>query len=151
MSTTALMITFGLNRHDVRLGWLTAALLARLSFWMTELFACRLPTSNLNYRHSLHDLVFFETSPPMRLTNILQSHCPFVVTARLNRLQQHSVEGDWCSLPLLIYFDIRGNKVVLWFHVWQVGFTFLSPRCRERVCFFSFLSSRTGFCFLITI
>ena len=34
-----------LNRRDVRFGWLTRALLDRLSFLKTELFACRLPTS----------------------------------------------------------------------------------------------------------
>ena len=73
MSSTALMVTFGLNRHDVRLGWLTRSLLARLSFLKTELFACRLPTSILNHRHSLHVVVFLRLTQPS-IWRVLCSH-----------------------------------------------------------------------------
>ena len=73
MRSTALMITFGLNRHDVRLGWLTESLLARHSFLKTELFACRLPTSILNHRHSLHVVVFLRLTQPS-IWRVLCSH-----------------------------------------------------------------------------
>ena len=92
-STTAVMIIFRLNRHDVRIGRLTGHCWLDFHSWRQNCLRADFRPPSIITGTDFMMSSFWDFA-----SHVSDEFSAVTLPVRLNRLQQHSIEDDWCSL-----------------------------------------------------